>query len=67
MLIFDTGYDHYTSKTGFVLEGRRFKTFESAQQFLVDKCFMDDDEAISYLNRMRAAYVSRLRFSAMAV
>lgn len=50
-LIVSCGGDFFSSRLGYVIEGRRM-THSKAVFFLVDKCGMETEEAVSYLSRL---------------
>lgn len=44
--------DYFSSGQGYVIEGRRFRSFAAASRYLQSVCFMDPSEASHYLGSL---------------
>lgn len=51
--------NYFSQQTGFVLDGQRFSTRDSAIRYLISDWFMEASETSSYINRLVRAYKNR--------
>ncbi len=51
--------NYFSQQTGFVIDGRRFSTRDSAIKYLISDWFMEAAEASSYLSRLVRAHKGR--------
>lgn len=53
--------DYFSRKMGFVIENHIFQDEERARRYMMRICCMSAEESTTYLNRLRKAYMSRIR------
>lgn len=60
-------YDYFSKRMGYVIDDEPLGSREEAHDYLVTKCGMDDDEAESFLHRIRSEYLAQVRAAKKAL
>ena len=52
--------NYFSQQTGYVIDGRRFKSRDSAANYLIRNWYVQVTDAVAYLNRLVRAFQSRM-------